>query len=79
MIVIDYLIYQYNEAQKRGVHLQFKPEMMEQFALKGIQGMADSSKNVPMVGKVNEVGKINDKISIDNDGIEYACKYFHLI
>ena len=33
-------------------------------------GITDSSKNVPMVGKVNEVGKINNKISIDNDGIE---------
>lgn len=66
----DYLIYQYNEAQKRGIHLQFKPEMMDPFALNGIKGMADSSKNVPMVGKVKEVGKVNDKISIDNDGIE---------
>ena len=66
----DYLIYQYNEAQKRGVHLQFKPEMMDPFAMNGLKGMADSSKNVPMVGKVKEVGKVNDKISIDNDGIE---------
>lgn len=66
----DYLIYQYNEAQKKGIHLQFRPEMMEPFALNGIKGMADSSKNVPMVGKVNEVGKVNDAISIDNDGIE---------
>lgn len=66
----DYLIYQYNEAQKKGIHLQFKPEMMDPFALNGIKGMADSSKNVPMVGKVNEVGKVNDAISIDNDGIE---------
>lgn len=66
----DYLIYQYNEAQKKGIHLQFKPEMMDPFALNGIKGMADSSKNVPMVGKVKEVGKVNDKISIDNDGIE---------
>lgn len=66
----DYLIYRYNEAQKRGVYLQFKPEMMDQFSLNGIKGMADSSKNVPMVGKVNEVGKVNDSISIDNDGIE---------
>lgn len=37
---------------------------------KSFEGAMDSSKNVPMVGKVNEVGKINDKISIDNDGIE---------
>ena len=66
----DYLIYQYNEAQKKGIHLQFRPEMMDPFALNGIKGMADSSKNVPMVGKVKEVGKVNDKISIDNDGIE---------
>lgn len=39
----------------------------------GITGMADSSKNAPMVpnvGKVKEVGKINDAVSIDNDGIE---------
>ena len=37
---------------------------------KNMTGITDSSKNVPMVGKVNEVGKINNKISIDNDGIE---------
>lgn len=37
---------------------------------KGTQGVMDSSKNIPMVGKVGEVGKINDKVSIDNDGIE---------
>lgn len=66
----DYLIWQFNEAQKRGVTLTFKPEMMDQFTLNGIRGMADSSKNVPMVGKVEEVGRVNDKISIDNDGIE---------
>lgn len=38
--------------------------------LKNITGMIDSSKNVPMVGKVKEVGRVNDDISIDNDGIE---------
>lgn len=47
-------------------------EAMQQFeqVSKNMGGMTDSSKNVPMVGKVNEVGKVNDKISIDNDGIE---------
>lgn len=66
----DYLIYKFNEAQKRGVLLQFKPKMMDEFSLSGIRGMADSDANVPMVGKVKEVGKIDDKISLDNDGIE---------
>lgn len=37
---------------------------------KNMTGITDSSQNVPMVGKVNEVGKVNDSISIDNDGIE---------
>lgn len=37
---------------------------------KSFEGAMDSSKNIPMVGKVGEVGKINDKVSIDNDGIE---------
>ncbi|MCI7427513.1 MAG: tape measure protein [Methanobrevibacter sp.] len=47
-------------------------ESMQEFQKiqKNMTGITDSSKNVPMVGKVNEVGKINDKISIDNDGIE---------
>lgn len=47
-------------------------EAMQEFQKiqKNMTGITDSSKNVPMVGKVNEVGKINDKISIDNDGIE---------
>lgn len=71
----DYLLYQYNEAQKKGVYLQFRPEMLDPFAMKGVKGMADSSKNVPMPvktkgGKLDSVGRIDDKISIDNDGIE---------
>ena len=47
-------------------------ESMQEFQKieKNMTGITDSAKNVPMVGKVNEVGKINDKISIDNDGIE---------
>lgn len=42
----------------------------EVMKIQGMLGMADSSKNVPMVSKVGEVGKVNDAISIDNDGIE---------
>lgn len=47
-------------------------DAMQQFqkVTENMGGMTDSSKNVPMVGKVKEVGKVNDKISIDNDGIE---------
>lgn len=66
----DYLIWQYNEAQKKGIHLVFKPEMLEPFAMNGIKGMANSSKNIQSVDKVKEVGKINDDVTLNTDNLQ---------
>ncbi len=55
---------------KYAISPEERQEQELQKQLQAITGMADSSKNVPMVGKVKEVGKVNDKISIDTEDIE---------
>lgn len=77
------LMNQWDLDAKEGVLRKFDVEDMltpEQKALRAINkatapflGKMDSSQNIPMDvkgGKLDSVGKINDSISLDNDGIE---------
>lgn len=57
----------YRETEEQALQRQFN-EMM-----KANEGLMDSSKNIPMDvkgGKLDSVGRINDDVSLDNDGIE---------
>lgn len=77
----QYALYKTKEDMKYGIYRTFRPDDISGFGLSGIQGMADSSKNVQMPpelgkkgklkgGHLDSVGRIDDKVSIDNDGIE---------
>lgn len=77
------LMNQWDADAKEGVFRKFEKDDMLTDAQKAMRdinnatnqfyGKMDSSKNIPMSvkgGKLDSVGKINDDVSLDNDGIE---------